>query len=424
MDRAVLRHCRWRCVRSRLRELVKTFERYTDRARRVVVLAQEEARLLNHNYIGTEHILLGLIHEDEGVAAKALKNLGASQEGIRSYVESVIGRGGSSPLGNTPFTPRAKKVIELSLREALQLGHNYIGTEHILLGLIREGEGVASQCLTGQFSLKLHDVRVEVMKILWPEAVEAALSSQPETVPEEEVTVTPEQVPEQWFLVEYLDVDGNSASMTVNSPDGWRVGERPYEFFYIGGHAIKAVNVITVFQVAGPPDNNAITPAGMKPLTEKVTICSDPATDNPPTVFTGHGTREAPYVIVEAAIPPSQMTRPQQEAAIKNALDVARRNDPGYGYTVPPEIDDLDLVKFRMKKWGDAMGKAISAARQSMGQSRLAGGIIYIPDDARTPPSYIAPSGAGLDFLEEIMAEFEDKAADDYTNHLRAGEYE
>jgi ATP-dependent Clp protease ATP-binding subunit ClpC len=123
------------------------FERFTDRARRVVVLAQEEARLLNHSYIGTEHILLGLIHEGEGVAAKALESLGISLEAVRSQVEEIIGQGGSSPSGHIPFTPRAKKVLELSLREALQLGHNYIGTEHILLGLIREGEGVAAQVL-------------------------------------------------------------------------------------------------------------------------------------------------------------------------------------------------------------------------------------------------------------------------------------
>ena len=125
------------------------FERFTDRARRVVVLAQEEARMLNHNYIGTEHILLGLIHEGEGVAAKALESLGISLEGVRQQVEEIIGQGQQAPSGHIPFTPRAKKVLELSLREALQLGHNYIGTEHILLGLIREGEGVAAQVRVG-----------------------------------------------------------------------------------------------------------------------------------------------------------------------------------------------------------------------------------------------------------------------------------
>jgi ATP-dependent Clp protease ATP-binding subunit ClpC len=123
------------------------FERFTDRARRVVVLAQEEARMLNHNYIGTEHILLGLVHEGEGVAAKALESLGISREAVRQQVEEIIGQGRHAPSGHIPYTPRAKKVLELSLREALQLGHKYIGTEHILLGLIREGEGVAAQVL-------------------------------------------------------------------------------------------------------------------------------------------------------------------------------------------------------------------------------------------------------------------------------------
>ncbi|MGH2712271.1 MAG: Clp protease N-terminal domain-containing protein, partial [Actinomycetota bacterium] len=141
------------------------FERFTDRARRVVVLAQEEARMLNHNYIGTEHILLGLIHEGEGVAAKALESLGISLEAVRSQVEEIIGQGQSAPTGHIPFTPRAKKVLELSLREALQLGHNYIGTEHILLGLIREGEGVAAQVLQ-KLGADLNRVRQQVIQLL------------------------------------------------------------------------------------------------------------------------------------------------------------------------------------------------------------------------------------------------------------------
>jgi hypothetical protein len=141
------------------------FERFTDRARRVVVLAQEEARLLNHNYIGTEHILLGLIHEGEGVAAKALESLGISLEAVRAQVEEIIGQGQSAPTGHIPFTPRAKKVLELSLREALQLGHNYIGTEHILLGLIREGEGVAAQVLV-KLGGDLSRVRQQVIQLL------------------------------------------------------------------------------------------------------------------------------------------------------------------------------------------------------------------------------------------------------------------
>ena len=141
------------------------FERFTDRARRVVVLAQEEARMLNHNYIGTEHILLGLIHEGEGVAAKALEALGISLEAVRSQVEEIIGQGQQAPSGHIPFTPRAKKVLELSLREALQLGHNYIGTEHILLGLIREGEGVAAQVLV-KLGADLNRVRQQVIQLL------------------------------------------------------------------------------------------------------------------------------------------------------------------------------------------------------------------------------------------------------------------
>ena len=141
------------------------FERFTDRARRAVVLSQEEARRLNHNYIGTEHLLLGLLHEEEGVAAKALKRLDVSIEDARARVEEIIGQGGSSPSGHIPFTPRAKKVLELSLREALQLGHNYVGTEHLLLGLVREGEGVAAQVLA-QLGIDLSRVRQEVIQVL------------------------------------------------------------------------------------------------------------------------------------------------------------------------------------------------------------------------------------------------------------------
>ncbi len=141
------------------------FERFTDRARRVVVLAQEEARMLDHNYIGTEHILLGLIHEGEGVAAASLESLGISLEAVRQGVEQIIGKGQQQPSGHIPFTPRAKKVLELSLREALQLGHDYIGTEHILLGLIREGEGVAAQVLV-KLGADLNRVRQQVIQLL------------------------------------------------------------------------------------------------------------------------------------------------------------------------------------------------------------------------------------------------------------------
>lgn len=142
------------------------FERFTDRARRVIVLAQEEARALCHNYIGTEHLLLGVIAEGEGVGAQALAAQAIPSELIRSQVEEITPKGDAQPPeGHIPFTPRAKKVCELSLREALQLGHNYIGTEHVLLGLIREGEGVACQVLV-KLGAELTLVRKTVIAIL------------------------------------------------------------------------------------------------------------------------------------------------------------------------------------------------------------------------------------------------------------------
>jgi|ERR687892_366276 ATP-dependent Clp protease ATP-binding subunit ClpC len=141
------------------------FERFTDRARRVVVLAQEESRMLNHNYIGTEHLLLGLLHEGEGVGAQALESMGISLERVRRQVEEIIGQGQSTPPEHIPFTPRAKKVLELSLRESKQLGHKYLGTEHILLGLVREGEGVAAQVLQ-KLGADLSAVRQQVIELL------------------------------------------------------------------------------------------------------------------------------------------------------------------------------------------------------------------------------------------------------------------
>jgi ATP-dependent Clp protease ATP-binding subunit ClpC len=141
------------------------FQRFTDRARRVVVLAREEARGLGHDHVGTEHILLGIITEGQGVASKTLDELGISPDAVRQQVEERIGRGEHEPDGNIPFTPRAKRVLELSLREAQQLGHDYIGTEHILLGLIREGDGEAAQVLIGM-GADLARARVEVARLL------------------------------------------------------------------------------------------------------------------------------------------------------------------------------------------------------------------------------------------------------------------
>jgi ATP-dependent Clp protease ATP-binding subunit ClpA len=149
------------------------FERFTDRARRVVVLAQDEARMLNHGYIGTEHLLLGLIHEGEGVAARALEAMGISLDAVRQQVETIIGRGKEQVSGHIPFTPRAKRVLELSLRESGQLGHTYIGTEHILLGLIREGQGVAAKVLV-QLGADLNRVRQQVIQLLHGHAGEEA----------------------------------------------------------------------------------------------------------------------------------------------------------------------------------------------------------------------------------------------------------
>jgi ATP-dependent Clp protease ATP-binding subunit ClpC len=169
------------------------FERFTDRARRVVVLAQDEARMLNHNSIGTEHLLLGLIREGEGVAALALDALGISLEDARRDIEEIIGQGPAAPTGHIPFTPRAKKVLELALREALQLGHNYIGTEHILLGLIREGEGVAAQVLQ-KLGADLSRVREAVVELI-PGSSESAGQSprrrRGRRIFEEEATVPP-----------------------------------------------------------------------------------------------------------------------------------------------------------------------------------------------------------------------------------------
>ena len=159
------------------------FERFSDRARRVVVLAQDEAKALNHNYIGTEHLLLGLVSEGEGVAAKALTSLEISLEAVRAQVEEIIGRGTTTPTGHIPFTPRAKKVLELSLREALQMNHSYIGTEHLLLGLIREGEGVAAQVLI-RLGADLNTVRNTVLQLLQgDDGKQAATAGAPEAGP-------------------------------------------------------------------------------------------------------------------------------------------------------------------------------------------------------------------------------------------------
>jgi ATP-dependent Clp protease ATP-binding subunit ClpC len=159
------------------------FEKFSDRARRVIVLAQEEARMLNHNYIGTGHLLLGLIHEGNGSAVRALESLGISLEDVRQHVEEMVPRGQHELSGHIPFKPRAKKALELSLRESQQLGHDYIGTEHILLGLIREGEGVAAQVLVA-LGADLNRVRQQVLRLLGEGASQEAREKEPGGPPE------------------------------------------------------------------------------------------------------------------------------------------------------------------------------------------------------------------------------------------------
>jgi ATP-dependent Clp protease ATP-binding subunit ClpC len=162
------------------------FERFTDRARRVVVWAQEEARGFNHNYIGTEHLLLGLIEEGEGLGAKTLIAVGVDLEMVRGELDIRVGRGASTPKGHIPFTPRAKKVLELALREAMRLGHNYIGTEHVLLGLLREGQGVGAQILMTRVDGGLERVEKEVLQQLGgvqaPTPLKDAIAQAPQAV--------------------------------------------------------------------------------------------------------------------------------------------------------------------------------------------------------------------------------------------------
>jgi len=200
-------------------------ERFTDRARRVVVLAQEEARMLNHNYIGTEHILLGLIHEGEGGAVRALESLGISLGAVRQQVEEIIGRG-QQPSGQILFTPSAKKVLELSLRESLQLRHNYIGTEHILLGLIRHGAGVAAQVLV-KLGADLNRARHQVIQLHGYQGKErgAAPAARPERkqLPEEPMDA-PVTRPERGKRPAVARVKAISSRLSAARP---RVGTRP-----------------------------------------------------------------------------------------------------------------------------------------------------------------------------------------------------
>jgi hypothetical protein len=279
------------------------FERFTDRGRRVVVLAQEEARLLNHDYIGTEHILLGLIHEGEGVAARALVALDISLDAVRAQVEEIVGQGERPPTGHIPFTPRAKKVLELSLREALNLGHNYIGTEHILLGLIREGEGVAAQVLV-KLGAGLERVRQVVVQLLaghagpvpaeqqppgqlriGGQAVTAGIAGGPglyQAEPAELVRVVPLarevfrgfgyrvvlislEVWSSWLDLRYalLPADAPPGSTPTELALDWRVGDDVGTTYELCGLASSGARLLRIHQLsfmpAPPPDARRLT---------------------------------------------------------------------------------------------------------------------------------------------------------------------
>ncbi len=191
------------------------FERFTDRARRAIVLAQDEARKLDHNHIGTEHILLGLLRDGEGVAVAALDGLGISLEETRAKVTEIIGRGSDQPSGHIPFTPRAKKVLELSLREALELGTDYIGTEHILLGLIREGEGVAAQVLV-DLGAGLDQTREKVLELIREGGAESEPAGELEARltsigPDVRIVGSPAQVAE--IIARLRSIDGRLAAV-------------------------------------------------------------------------------------------------------------------------------------------------------------------------------------------------------------------
>lgn len=350
------------------------------------MIAEHEARNLCHNYIGTEHLLLGLSRENEGVAAQALANLGVTLDMLRAGVEAIVSPGATTPSGHIPFTPRAKKVLELSLREALQLGHNYIGTEHILLGLVREGEGVAASVLTSD-GLSLGEVRDEVIKLL------SGYKEPPIENPDEEEEPEEEPEPEDedpWWLVEYVNADGSGSSAIIQA-DGW---ETAGPMILVGGHAFATRRVVTIHMVSGPPCNNTVTPAGMKPLAPKPPPAGTPVDVAPDCgAYTLEEMRERKDAILAAVAEANRVAGTLHPQTNVSRFDQAAR-------------DRREAEKRRSRRWGDAMGKAVSVAHENMGQHRLAGGIIYVPDDG-SAPSYIAPSKEGLTKLDELLVKYE-----------------
>ena len=219
------------------------YERFTDRARLVVRLAQEEARMLDHNWIGTEHQLLGILHEGESVAAKALEALGVTLETTRAKVEELVGRGQSAPSGHIPFTPRAKKVLELSLREALQLAHADIGPEHILLGIVREGKGVAAGILAPQKPDGLTGVRQEILKLLSEGFKASGRGSVYEISDEDAAAEAADELQEP--------DDGTTITVTIRASDARRL-VRDFDTFETDASALKESmrNILGAFEEA------------------------------------------------------------------------------------------------------------------------------------------------------------------------------
>jgi ATP-dependent Clp protease ATP-binding subunit ClpC len=198
------------------------FERFTERARQVVVLAQDEARGLRHNYIGTEHILLGLLREEEGLAARVLESLSITAEEVRMQVARTVGQSDEVTTGQIPFTPRAKKVLELSLREALALGHNYIGTEHVLLGLVRENQGVAARILL-DFDADAEKIRNEVVGMMSGAARRGATVEQTVTQRAEPVQNTLAPLTRAGPLVHWTGIVAGALSLGAGLLVGWLI---------------------------------------------------------------------------------------------------------------------------------------------------------------------------------------------------------
>lgn len=310
---------------------------------------------------------MALIREQHGVAAQVMERMGVSHQDVLARVNEIIGPGESSPSGHIPFTPRCKKVLELSLREALPLGHNYIGTEHILLGLIREGEGGAADILIG-LGVDLAKARTTTIDIL----SRLAKPVEPEQ-PEEE------PVPEDsdpWWLVGYTNADGSGSSAVIQA-ERW---ETAGPLILVGGHAFATSRVVTILRVGGPPSNNTIVPAGMKPLAPKPPVHPPAGTMVNPAPDSGTYT---PAEIEERKAAIRQAT---YENGLAHGLDLG-------GHRTERAKDADKAFK---KRWGTALGKAISMAVQE-------GGIVFVPDERSELPRHISPRRYNEDDILDML---------------------